>query len=292
MQVESTPRASFGRMVAYTGCMLLDVRDLKVRFDTPDGVVEAVRGLDLQLTAGESVGIVGESGSGKSQSVLALMGLLADNARVSGSASLQTGRGRLELIGAKRRTLERIRGARIAMIFQDPMTTLNPHLRIATQIKEVITRHRGLRGRAATNAAIEMLEAVKIPDAARRIRYYPHQFSGGMRQRVMIAMALACEPDILIADEPTTALDVTVQADILDLMAELRERTRVALLLITHDLGVVAGQCERLLVMRAGEVVERGAIDDIFSAPAHEYTRALLAAVPRLETPHRTRVRP
>ncbi|MES1930971.1 oligopeptide transporter ATP-binding component [Salinisphaera shabanensis T35B1] len=266
--------------------MLLDVRDLKVSFDTPDGVVEAVRGLDLQLAAGESVGIVGESGSGKSQSVLALMGLLADNARVSGGATLQTDTGALELIGAKRRVLERIRGARIAMIFQDPMTTLNPHLRIATQIKEVITRHRGLRGRAATKAAIEMLEAVKIPDPARRIRYYPHQFSGGMRQRVMIAMALACEPDILIADEPTTALDVTVQADILDLMAELRQRTNVALLLITHDLGVVAGQCERLLVMRHGEVVERGAIDPIFEAPAHAYTRDLLAAVPKLETPH------
>ncbi|ERJ20499.1 Oligopeptide transport ATP-binding protein OppD [Salinisphaera shabanensis E1L3A] len=266
--------------------MLLDVRDLKVSFDTPDGVVEAVRGLDLRLAAGESVGIVGESGSGKSQSVLALMGLLADNARVSGSATLQTDTGALELIGAKRRVLERIRGARIAMIFQDPMTTLNPHLRIATQIKEVITRHRGLRGRAATKAAIEMLEAVKIPDPARRIRYYPHQFSGGMRQRVMIAMALACEPDILIADEPTTALDVTVQADILDLMAELRQRTNVALLLITHDLGVVAGQCERLLVMRHGEVVERGAIDPIFEAPAHAYTRDLLAAVPKLETPH------
>jgi oligopeptide transport system ATP-binding protein len=265
--------------------MLLDVRDLKVSFDTPDGVVEAVRGLDLQLAAGEAVGIVGESGSGKSQSVLALMGLLADNARVTGSARLETPTGPVELIGAKRRVLERIRGARIAMIFQDPMTTLNPHLRIATQMTEVLKRHRGLKGRAATHAAIEMLEAVRIPDASRRIRYYPHQFSGGMRQRVMIAMSLACEPDILVADEPTTALDVTVQADILDLMAELRRRTNVALLLITHDLGVVAGQTERVLVMRNGEVVERGAIDELFAAPAHDYTRALLAAVPRLETP-------
>ena len=271
----------------YTGAMLLDVRDLKVSFDTPDGVVEAVRGLDLQLAAGEAVGIVGESGSGKSQSVLALMGLLADNARVTGSAKLQTGDGAVELIGAKRRVLERIRGARIAMIFQDPMTTLNPHLRIATQMTEVLKRHRGLKGKAATAAAIEMLEAVRIPDASRRIRYYPHQFSGGMRQRVMIAMSLACEPDILVADEPTTALDVTVQADILDLMAELRTRTKTALLLITHDLGVVAGQTERVLVMRNGEVVERGPIDTLFAAPQHDYTQRLLAAVPRLETPRR-----
>ena len=269
----------------YTGGMLLEVADLKVRFDTPDGVVEAVRGLDLALEAGESVGIVGESGSGKSQSVLALLGLLADNARVSGSARLQTRDGPIELIGAKPRVLNRIRGARIAMIFQDPMTALNPYLRIATQMTEVLKRHRGLRGRAATRAAIEMLEAVRIPDAARRMRYYPHQFSGGMRQRVMIAMSLACEPDILVADEPTTALDVTVQADILDLMAELRERTRTALLLITHDLGVVAGQCQRVLVMRNGEVVERGDIDQLFAAPAHAYTQRLLAAVPRLETP-------
>lgn len=269
----------------YTGGMLLEVADLKVSFDTPDGVVEAVRGLDLALEAGESVGIVGESGSGKSQSVLALLGLLADNARVSGSARLQTRDGPIELIGAKPRVLNRIRGARIAMIFQDPMTALNPYLRIATQMTEVLKRHRGLRGRAATRAAIEMLEAVRIPDAARRMRYYPHQFSGGMRQRVMIAMSLACEPDILVADEPTTALDVTVQADILDLMAELRERTRTALLLITHDLGVVAGQCQRVLVMRNGEVVERGDIDQLFAAPAHAYTQRLLAAVPRLETP-------
>ena len=265
--------------------MLLDVRDLQVRFDTPDGVVEAVRGLDFELAAGESLGIVGESGSGKSQSVLALLGLLAANARVTGSARLAGGDGGIELIGARRRVLERVRGARIAMIFQDPMTALNPHLRIVTQIAEVLVRHRGLRGRAARARAIEMLEAVRIPDAARRARYFPHQFSGGMRQRVMIAMALACEPEILVADEPTTALDVTVQAEILDLLAEARARTGAALVLITHDLGVVAGQCERMLVMREGEVVERGGIEGIFAAPEHDYTRALLAAVPRLDPP-------
>jgi len=267
--------------------MLLDVCDLKVSFDTPDGVVEAVRGLDLSLAAGESVGIVGESGSGKSQSVLALMGLLADNARVSGSARLVSGQGPVELIGAGSRVLNRVRGAKIAMIFQDPMTALNPHLRISTQMIEVLTRHRGLSRRAARVAAVEMLEAVRIPDAGRRIRYYPHQFSGGMRQRVMIAMSLACEPDILIADEPTTALDVTVQADILDLIGEMRARTNTALLMITHDLGVVAGQCERVLVMRAGEIVEHGPIDSLFVRPQHDYTQALLAAVPRLDTPRR-----
>lgn len=269
--------------------MLLEVKALKVAFDTTDGEVEAVRGVDFGLERGEAVGIVGESGSGKSQSVLALMGLLASNARVSGSARLAGPVDRkgddIELIGARRRLLRHVRGARIAMIFQDPMTALNPHLRISTQMIEILRAHQGIRRRAAMRRAVEMLEAVRIPDAARRIRYFPHQFSGGMRQRVMIAMALSCEPEILIADEPTTALDVTVQAEILDLLAELRARTHTALLLITHDLGVVAGQCERLLVMRAGEIVERGPIDRIFDAPGHDYTRQLLAAVPRLEAP-------
>ena len=272
--------------------MLLEVSNLNVVFDTPDGVVEAVRGIDFSLAAGEALGIVGESGSGKSQTVLALMGLLADNARVSGSARFATGNHEpVELIGARPRVLNRVRGARIAMIFQDPMTALNPHLRIVTQMTEVLTRHRGLGRREARRAAVEGLEAVRIPDAARRVRYYPHQFSGGMRQRVMIAMSLACEPDILIADEPTTALDVTVQADILDLIGELRARTNTALLMITHDLGVVAGQCERVLVMRSGEIVEHGPIDAVFARPRHDYTRALLAAVPRLDTPRRAGAR-
>ncbi|WP_353248721.1 ATP-binding cassette domain-containing protein [Salinisphaera sp. T31B1] len=267
--------------------MLLDVADLNVVFDTPDGQIDAVRGIDFSLAAGQALGIVGESGSGKSQSVLALMGLLASNAHVSGSARLAGERGQpLELLGAAPRVLNRVRGARIAMIFQDPMTALNPHLRIVTQMTEVLTRHRGLGRSAARREAVAMLEAVRIPDAARRIRYYPHQFSGGMRQRVMIAMSLACEPDILVADEPTTALDVTVQADILELIDAMRARTNTALILITHDLGVVAGHTEQVLVMRAGQVVERGNVDEVFAAPAHDYTRALLAAVPRLETPH------
>jgi oligopeptide transport system ATP-binding protein len=278
--------------------VLLEVKNLQVTFDTPDGMVEAVRGLDFALDRGETLGLVGESGSGKSQSVLALMGLLAANAQVSGSARLSGARpgnarlssaqsaddrGAIELIGAQARTLRRVRGARIAMIFQDPMTALNPHLRVATQMVETLRAHRGLRRRTALKTATEMLEAVRIPDATRRIRYFPHQFSGGMRQRVMIAMALSCQPEILIADEPTTALDVTVQAEILDLLAELRAASHTALVLITHDLGVVAGVCERVLVMRAGEVVERGPSKRVFTAPEHAYTQALLAAVPKLE---------
>ncbi|MES1944667.1 oligopeptide transporter ATP-binding component [Salinisphaera sp. PC39] len=250
-------------------------------FDTPDGAIEAVRGLDFTLAPGETLGIVGESGSGKSQTVLALMGLLAANGRVTGSARYRE----RELIGAGERELTRVRGNRIGMIFQDPMTSLNPHLRIATQMTEVLTHHKGLSRREALDRSVAMLEAVRIPDAARRIRYYPHEFSGGMRQRIMIAISLLCEPDILIADEPTTALDVTVQAEILDLMRDLRERFDTAVILITHDLGVVAGTCERLLVMHDGAVVESGSADEIFYRPRHDYTRRLLAAVPRLDRP-------
>jgi oligopeptide transport system ATP-binding protein len=228
--------------------LLLEINNLRVSFDTPDGVVEAVRGIDFGLKPNETLGIVGESGSGKSQTALAILGLLAANGRTSGSARY---RGR-ELIGAGERVLTRIRGAKIGMIFQDPMTSLNPHLRVATQMTEVLTHHKGLSRRQALERAVAMLEAVRIPDAAQRIRYYPHEFSGGMRQRIMIAISLLCEPDILIADEPTTALDVTVQAEILDLIRNLRERFDTAVILITHDLGVVAGTCERLLVMHEG----------------------------------------
>lgn len=266
--------------------MLLDVRHLSIDFVTRYERVTAVQNLSFALDPGESVGIVGESGSGKSQTVLALMGLLAGNARVTGSARLADTAGHkppIELIGARPRVLRRVRGARVAMIFQDPMTALNPHLRIATQMTELIRQHRGLGRRDALALAIDMLEAVRIPAAASRSRYFPHQFSGGMRQRVMIAMALSCRPELLIADEPTTALDVTVQDEILDMISELREQTRTALLLITHDLGVVAGHCQRALVMRQGQLVEQGPLEQIFNAPQATYTRDLLAAVPRLQ---------
>lgn len=259
--------------------MLLKVANLQVNFDTPDGPVEAVRGLDFELAEGQTLGIVGESGSGKSQSVRALLGLLDSNGRVTGSARYRD----TELIGLPERALRRIRGSRIAMIFQDPMTSLNPHLRVSTQMTEVLAQHQDMRRHAAITRAIEMLEAVRIPDAARRIRYYPHQFSGGMRQRVMIAMSLLCQPDILIADEPTTALDVTVQAEILDLIRDLRTRFSTSVILITHDLGVVAGTCDQVVVMRDGEVVERAAVGTLFAQPQHDYTRRLLAAVPRLD---------
>jgi len=259
---------------------LLEVKDLNVRFATPDGTVSAVNGLDFHLDRGETLGIVGESGSGKSQAVLAMMGLLATNGRATGSARLKE----RELVGMSVRELNRIRGAEMAMIFQDPMTSLNPYLTVATQMIEVLQNHRDLDKAAARTQALAMLEAVKIPDAARRLDQYPHEFSGGMRQRVMIAMALLCDPDLLIADEPTTALDVTVQAQIISLMRELRDRTGAAIVLITHDLGVVAGLCDKVLVMYAGEIVEFGSARDIFYSPQHPYTQGLLHSVPRLDT--------
>jgi peptide/nickel transport system ATP-binding protein len=258
---------------------LLDVRDLDVRFATPDGEVHAVRDLSFTLDKGETLGIVGESGSGKSQSVLSLLGLLAENGTVGGSASFE-GRDLLRLPEAE---LRAIRGRRISMIFQDPMTSLNPYLTIADQMTQVVREHERSSQKAARARCLDMLEAVKIPEAAARLDRYPHELSGGMRQRVMIASSLLLNPDVLIADEPTTALDVTVQAQILDLMRDLNARFGTAIILITHDLGVVAGLCERLLVMHEGELKERGEVRDIFYRPEHPYTRALLKAVPRLD---------
>ena len=258
---------------------LLDVRDLRVEFKTEDGRLPAVRGVSFTLEEGESLGIVGESGSGKSQTVLALMGLLADNGEVFGRAMY---RGQ-DLLQMPPQEMNRVRGEKISMIFQDPMTSLNPYLTVARQMTEVLTFHKGMSRRDARSEAVRMLDAVHIPDARNRIDRYPHEFSGGMRQRVMIAMSLLCRPQVLIADEPTTALDVTVQAQILRLLDEVRREFRTAVVLITHDLGVVAGVCERVIVMYGGRVMESGTLHHIFHQGRHPYTRGLLASVPRLD---------
>jgi oligopeptide/dipeptide ABC transporter ATP-binding protein len=258
---------------------LLEVAGLNVSFSTRDGPVQAVRDLSFSVGAGEVLGIVGESGSGKTQAALALTGLLAENSRMTGSVLFE---GR-QLAGAPESVLADTRGARIAMIFQDPMTALNPYLRIGAQMSLVLKRHRKLGGAAALAECERLLSAVRITDASRRLRMYPHELSGGMRQRVMIATALLCRPALLIADEPTTALDVTVQAQILALMAELRTEFGTAIVLITHDLGIAAGSCDRLLVMREGQCVEQGGVEQIFHKPRSTYTQDLLAAVPRLD---------
>jgi oligopeptide transport system ATP-binding protein len=258
---------------------LLDVRGLEVAFDTPEGVVRAVNGLDFEVAEGESLAIVGESGAGKSQLVMAIMGLLAENGSARGEAWF---RGR-DLMQLRPGELNAIRGRDIAMIFQDPMTSLNPFLTIEKQMIEVVMHHQGLRRDEARAHAVEMLRAVRIPDAQERIRQYPHEYSGGMRQRVMIAMGLLCEPALLIADEPSTALDVTIQAQITELVSELRAQTQMSIILITHDLATVAEVADRIIVMYAGEVVETGAAEDIFYRPQHPYTRGLLASVPRLD---------
>ncbi len=256
--------------------ILLDIRGLDVRFATPDGEVHAVKGIDLDVRRGETLAIVGESGSGKSQTMMAALGLLASNGRVSGSAAFAG----TELVGLSRRRLDAIRGSRITMIFQEPMTSLDPLYRVGRQIAEPMVHHQGLSWPAARRRAVELLDLVQIPDPARRVNAYPHELSGGQRQRVMIAMALANDPDLLVADEPTTALDVTIQAQILDLLAELKARIGLTIVFITHDLGIVRRFADRVAVMRRGEVVERGPVRRIFAAPEHDYTRMLLAAEP------------
>ena len=258
---------------------LIEVKDLGVQFKTGDGLVYAVNGINFSLDRGQTLGIVGESGSGKSQSVLAMMGLLAQNGKASGQA-LYDGQ---DLLTMKVKALNRIRGNRVAMIFQDPMTSLNPYLTVERQMTEVLQFHKGMDRTAARARSVALLDAVKIPDAARRIRMYPHEFSGGMRQRVMIAMALVCRPSVLIADEPTTALDVTIQSQILRLIDGLRAELGTAVLMITHNLAVVAGIADEIVVMYAGRVVERGSREQLFDNPLHPYTLALFAAMPRTE---------
>ena len=268
---------------------LLAVEGLEVRFWTNRGTVHAVNGVSFEISPGETLGIVGESGCGKSVTSLAILGLLPRAGRATaGSARLQ---GR-ELLALSDRELRSVRGREIAMIFQDPMTSLNPVLTIGRQIREALETHFGLDRRAANARAAELLDQVGIPSAKARISDYPHQFSGGMRQRAMIAMALACEPKLLIADEPTTALDVTIQAQILDLLRGLVADRDTALILITHDLGVVAGTCERVNVMYAGMFVETGAAEQVFGTPRHPYTLGLLQSVPRLDTPRGRQLQP
>ena len=257
---------------------LLSLRDLHVSFFTPAGEVQAVRGVDLEIRAGETLALVGESGSGKSVTALSIIGLVDPPGRVTRGEIEFDGR---ELTSVSSKELRAIRGRRIAMVFQEPMTSLNPVLTIGDQIGEVLRIHLETPAREARDQVIDLLQRVGIPAAELRIDSYPHQLSGGMKQRAMIAMALACQPDLLIADEPTTALDVTIQAQILDLLARLQQEMGMAILLVTHNLGVVAHFARNVAVMYAGKLVEQAPVDRIFSAPAHPYTRALLRALPR-----------
>lgn len=258
---------------------LLDIRNLEVVFKTTTTPVHAVNGVSFDLDSSEILGVVGESGSGKSQMTFAMVGLQSKNAKVSGQAFFQ-GADLLEMTESE---LERVRATEIAMIFQNPMTALNPYLRISDQMTEILTFHHGISKSQALVHCTQMLDAVQIPDARNRLRMYPHEFSGGMRQRVLIAMALLCQPRILIADEPTTALDVTVQAQIVELLKNIRQEFGTAIILITHDLGLVAGMTDRIIVMYGGQVMESGTTESIYTSPDHPYTAALLDAVPRLD---------
>ncbi|HEY4347983.1 MAG TPA: ABC transporter ATP-binding protein [Gaiellaceae bacterium] len=259
---------------------LLRVENLRTWFRSSAGPIRAVDGVDFELATGQTLGIVGESGSGKSVTALSIMRLIQKPGEIqSDSKILFEGR---DLVGLTERQMEKVRGDEISMIFQEPMTSLNPVYTIGEQIAEAVRIHRGVGRDAALERAREMLELVGIPEVKRRLKDYPHQLSGGMRQRVMIAIALACDPKLIIADEPTTALDVTIQAQILELMIEVRERLGMSILLITHDLGVVAEMCDEVVVMYAGRVVERGPVADVFTSPQHPYTEALLQSIPLL----------
>ncbi len=262
---------------------IFEVKGLSVNFTTINGEVKAVNNVSFNIAKGETVAIVGESGSGKSQTVLAALGLLAENGHATGSVKFEG----QELLGLEIKNLNKIRGNKISMVFQDPMTSLNPFLRISDQMVEVLTLHKGMNKKAATAEAIRMLDAVRLPDASQVITRFPHELSGGMRQRVMIAIALSCEPQILIADEPTTALDVTVQAQMLELFKGLTKDFGTSLILITHDLGVVAGIADRMMVMYAGKMVEKGNVDETFYSPKNPYTFGLLHSTPHIDDPEK-----
>jgi len=257
---------------------LLCLKDFAVSFRTPNGDVQAVRGVDISVAAGEMVGIVGESGSGKSVTFLGVLGLLPKSARITGSATVEG----LELVGASNRTMRTVRGKKIAMIFQDPLSALNPVYRVGYQVAEMIQAHQQVSKSEALTRSVELLDIVGIPQPKVRARQYPHEFSGGMRQRVMIAMAIANDPEVLIADEPTTALDVTVQAQILEVVQRIQREMNKAVVMITHDLGVIARVADRVQVMYAGRVVERASVNDLFAAPTHPYTVGLLNSLPRV----------
>jgi len=273
--------ASSSRPTAAPRPLLLDIRNLQVRFHTPEGTVYAVNDISYKVHEGEVIAVVGESGCGKSVSMMAVLGLIPrPPGEIAGGEALFMGR---DLLRLPEDDMQSIRGGDIAMVFQDPMTSLNPVLSVRRQMTESLRRHANMSPEQARGRAIELLELVGIPDAARRLGDYPHQFSGGMRQRVMIAMMLACNPSLLIADEPTTALDVTIQAQIVELVTRMREKLGMALIWITHDLGVVAGLAERVIVMYAGMIVEEADVDSLFDQPRHPYTLALLGALPRID---------
>ncbi len=258
---------------------LLEVKNLTTRFDTHDGEVCAVNDISFSVDQGECLGIVGESGSGKTQVFMSIMGLLAKNGKAEGNVQFMD----KQILGLPSDELNTLRGVHFSMIFQDPMTSLNPYLRISRQMNEVLMEHRGMSQSDAAKKSIELLDLVGIPEAKKRFRMYPHEFSGGMRQRVMIAMALLCEPKLLIADEPTTALDVTVQAQILELITRLGKELNMSTVLITHDLGVIAGISDRVIVMYGGRIVEQAPVEDLFETPEHPYTLGLLSSMPRID---------